>query len=559
MSPQQQQTPSDSRGLATQPLGVIGRLIKLGSNVSVAETVQRELSAINHCQKLGVGLGKGVQGSMAPTIAPHRLTDRHGFLSQRGGNMDRCQRGQIALSRCMTHLCSPIQIGHAAPQNAPLIFARRVVLRTTPYSKVLGFVNGGFGPEDTAFIVTLNGIFVQPVLDPHPIRPSPSISLHLVVKMGSSGSAHETQHLFAAKSHHRVMHQRGINPRQCRPIAKHHVGSVLRLRRRPVIVAPDGTGDLLVQGMAQLDQRVHQLGPVRFVLFFQQSLGACGISHPAKTVILAAVSHPRSIHLTRQPLSTVNTDLHQEGEPRLQSNAQPTQLLVNQIKVEVDTFTPLQFKFQLLGLTITAGTPVSTGLDTTQHSNKSRTHARALFNLQSNLFLARPAGRQVNHRAAMFLGQGRTRLADTVGKANRKGLKVLPKHTGPLEIILHDRRIIETSQRPLKPKPVPSVQYADDIGLMALYKWMWDVVRFRSESFLHNSLLHAGRCPVIFSSPISKTLTIYSLLWLRLCRARFSAVKFYPIPLDREELRKAQKNEIICRALQLLCLTLRSE
>ena len=99
----------------------------------------------------------------------------------------------------------------------------------------------------------------------------------------------------------------------------------------------------------------------------------------------------------------------------------------------------------------------------------------------------------------MLLGQLSSRLADTIGEANSKGLEVLPEHTNLLEIILHDCGVIEAPQRPLNPESVPSVEYADDIGVMTLYKWMRDIVRFGSESFLHNSLLHAERCPVILT------------------------------------------------------------
>src|SRR5881296_595390 len=102
---------------------------------------------------------------------------------------------------------------------------------------------------------------------------------------------------------------------------------------------------------------------------------------------------------------------------------------MDQIEIKVDTFTPLQLEFQLLGGLITTSKPGPTGFDATDDRHQSGTNALSLFDLQSDSLFVRPAGGQINHRPVMVLGQRGTGLAYAVGKADGEGFKVLPEDT----------------------------------------------------------------------------------------------------------------------------------
>src|SRR6266576_1436562 len=501
MSAQQQQASSDCCCLAAQKLGVVGGLIDSDAHVSVTKTVQGELPPINDDQELSIGLSKGVERPVAPAISANPLAYSYRFLGQRSRNMHCRQRGQIAIGRGSAHLCAPMQVGHTAPQNTPLVLASRVVFGAPPDSKVLRLVDRRLAPKHASFVVGLERVLIEPVFDSHPIGTAPSISLHLVVGLGTSGAPHKAQHLLAPKTHYGMMHQSRINAFQSCPVPEHHIGSILAFGGCPVVVALNGPGYLAVQGMAQFDQGSHQLGPVSAVLFIQQCLGARYVSQPAKRVVLPAVGQPRRVHLTCQPLSTIETDLHEKGKPSLQPDAQPAHLLMDQIEIKVDTFTPLQLEFELLGGIITTSKPSPTGFDATDDRHQSRTNALALFDLQSDFLFVRPAGVQINHRPVMLFGQSCPGLAYAVGKADGEGFKVLPQDTSTLEVILHNRGIVETAQRALKPEPVPAVQDANDIGLVALCK---KSVFIRVHPWLEFVLISVIRGLA---------------LWLRLCRA----------------------------------------
>ena len=155
----------------------------------------------------------------------------------------------------------------------------------------------------------------------------------------------KAQHLFAAKAHHRMMHQRWINPLQRSTLVKHHVGGVFALGSRPVVVALDGAGDLGAKRMALLHQRVEQARPVRAQLLRHQRLGVSDIGYPWKTVVLSPISNSSSVHLARQPLPSVETDLNQKREPSLKPKMQKTQLFMEPVKVKVCAFTPLSSSY----------------------------------------------------------------------------------------------------------------------------------------------------------------------------------------------------------------------
>ena len=83
MSSEQAQTSSGGSHLATQALGVVGRFIEFSAHVSIAKPVQRELSAVDNGQELGIGLGERIKGSVTPPVLSYRLAYAQGFLRQR--------------------------------------------------------------------------------------------------------------------------------------------------------------------------------------------------------------------------------------------------------------------------------------------------------------------------------------------------------------------------------------------------------------------------------------------------------------------------------------------
>jgi hypothetical protein len=157
---------------------------------------------------------------------------------------------------------------------------------------------------------------------------------------------------------------------------------------------------------------------------------------------------------------------------------------------------PLQLQFQLLGLLIAPSKPSATRLDATDGRHQPTRNASLCFDLQSDLLFVGPAGGQLNHWAIVLLSQSRRSLADAIGEADGERFEVFPQNTGPLEVELHDRGIVEAAQSALQSESVPAVHNTNDVGLMALYKGVRDIAQLGIESLLHNAFLPEERCPV---------------------------------------------------------------
>src|SRR5262249_13958203 len=174
---------------------------------------------------------------------------------------------------CPTHFRASVKVRYTAAQFAPALRAARTFLGRAKAAKISRFIDRCLNAQDAALVIAFKRALIDPVFDPYAVRPATSIALHLL-KTHLCRAAHKPQHLLTAKGHHRVMHQGGINARKGGPVTKHHIGGVLGLGRRPVVVTLNGTANLSMQRMALFEQRPQKHGPVGAVLLIHQCLGA---------------------------------------------------------------------------------------------------------------------------------------------------------------------------------------------------------------------------------------------------------------------------------------------
>src|SRR5258705_5327849 len=467
---QQSQAPSHRRHLLTLFSPILTGRVKMSPNIAVTKAIERKFSTVDDGHHLSITIPQRIERSVALTLVPHRPTHPGRLFLKRGLYMDRSQSRQMPLGGRPTHLGTPIKVGHASAQDPPLLGTAGVLLRSTKAAKLSGFVNRCFHTQHAPLVVELKRVLVHPVLDPHPIAATASVGHHLIANPDSSRTPPKSKHLFGAKTHHRVMHQRGINPLKRFSIPKHHVGSVFGLGRRPVIFLPDGSADLGMERMTPLDQGTQKLAPLALMLLIHQRLGTPDISHPRIAVLLSSVAHPGSVHLTPEPLSPVQTHLNEKRKPALQSKMQKTQLLMHPIKIQVHAFTPLKLDFQLAGHSIAAQKPGATRFYATQNSDQPLAHLVALLDLAGHFLLARTAQREINHRTVLPPGQLLRRLTNTTGQVRCESLKILPQHSGLPKVLFHHCLIIPAAQRHLQPKTIPAWQHSNHIGLMPLHE-----------------------------------------------------------------------------------------
>jgi hypothetical protein len=170
---------------------------------------------------------------------------------------------------------------------------------------------------------------------------------------------------------------------------------------------------------------------------------------------------------------------------------QKSQLFMDPVKIKMDALAPLNAQLQLLARLVASHTPPPARLHATHDRYQSRPDPVALLNLARLILLACPARRQIDHwpllPLCLFLGC----LTNTARQSRGKILKIFPHHPGSSEVVFHYGWIIQTSQCPLQPQPIPPVQYPHDIGLMTLYECSPNLVTQQIVSVCgHDSHLH---------------------------------------------------------------------
>src|SRR5258707_6546813 len=183
--------------------------VKMSPNIAVTKAIERKFPAVDDGHELSITIPQRIERSVALTLVPHRPTHPSRLFLKRGLYMNRSQSRQMPLGGRPTHLGTPIKVGHASAQDAPLLGTAGVLLRSTKAAKLSGFVNRCFHTQHAALVVELKRVLVHPVLDPHPIAATASVGHHLIAKPDPSPTPPKSKHLFSATTHHRGMHHPG--------------------------------------------------------------------------------------------------------------------------------------------------------------------------------------------------------------------------------------------------------------------------------------------------------------------------------------------------------------
>src|SRR4030095_446061 len=313
---QQSEAPSHRRHLLTLLLPILAGRVKVSTNIAVAKAVEQKFASVNDGHQLGIAIPQRIERSVTLTFVANGPTHLSGLFFERGLHMDCSQSGQMPLGGRPTYFSTPIKVGHASAQDAPLLGTSGVILRRSIAFKLSRLVDRCFNPQYAPFVVELKRIFVHPMLDPHPIAAAAPVGHHFIADPYPARTAPKPQHLFGSKTHHSVMHQRRINPLKRLPVTKHDVGSVFGLGRRPVVLLLDGSVDLSIQRMASSHQRTQKLTPVALVLLIHQRLGTPNIANPRIAVLLSPVAPPGSYPPAARAILYRSDTLESETETR---------------------------------------------------------------------------------------------------------------------------------------------------------------------------------------------------------------------------------------------------
>jgi hypothetical protein len=138
--------------------------------------------------------------------------------------------------------------------------------------------------------------------------------------------------------------------------------------------------------------------------------------------------------------------------------------------VQMQAFTGNLLEFQPLGLAITVKLVGRTGLDRTQHTDPSLSHAVSGGNLQSDLFLVGSGRGQIHIRPAVLLGLS-DRSLDQFGRQTLGvRFEILQENVAAPQVGIHPRQMSDQTKRSAKNQTVPTAENPYNVLLVLFDK-----------------------------------------------------------------------------------------
>jgi hypothetical protein len=172
-----------------------------------------------------------------------------------------------------------------------------------------------------------------------------------------------------------VTDQTRIQLSQVRGRTKQDVAGPFAFLDRPVVIEFQAVPleDHPLNRARLLSNPLQERSPTDPQLPVEPFLGLLHVGHLQEAIVSPQVADPLGIQLPRQPLPAVETDVHREGEPRLQPCMHET---------DHGILVPAP-QFQSLGLGVRSHLVRPTRFDTSQHADQPFSHAVALGDLVS--------------------------------------------------------------------------------------------------------------------------------------------------------------------------------
>ena len=144
----------------------------------------------------------------------------------------------------------------------------------------------------------------------------------------------EAHDVAATQADHGLLQQAWVEPPQRGRITEDDIDGPLALICGPVIGRRMGTEELLVNRIQTVGNLRKSRRPIHGELLIQQVLGLLPVFDPRKAVVLTRVGQPTRVHLSRQPLSAIETDLNRKREPALNTRMQKAKDGMNGVVVQ---------------------------------------------------------------------------------------------------------------------------------------------------------------------------------------------------------------------------------
>ena len=260
------------------------------------------------------------------------------------------------------------------------VFHLRIVLLRTVDLQPLRFVDRRLDAQHHAeLVVHLDAVGSQAVLHARSFPPRLEIAHHLAAESAVDGSGlrqtllQKTHHVRTRQVLDGVMQQTSIKRLQDRLGTEGHVGRHLRLFRRPAVVPQLLVGSQSLElGMHVAQEFRQRLGPIGPHLLVQKRLGTREVRNPREAVLPSLVADAGRIQLSRQPLSTVEANLHLHREPGHDPHVHSAEPRMTQVEVVMQALAEGRLDLQFAHVGVLVQFETAAILDATEHGDQPR-------------------------------------------------------------------------------------------------------------------------------------------------------------------------------------------
>lgn len=385
---------------------------QLTANMLIAESADEVLAAKNSAEERTVFGSERIETAMT------------GF-SQAGGGAEiaylpvglrrvlHCSQGiEVTPVSCSGEPHIAMDIPDTLGKSEPSLYAAAIAFAcVSAYAELVRIIYDRFDTENASgLIIHLDPVLSHAVLDPHPPAANATLVENLPREEPVELATEESKDILGGEAQRAVPHQFRVQAVEGGVVFEDNVRSQFALIGNPVVVK--SSKDAFEKGVDALSEPVQDAWPITLDQAVGKTLGSFEILNGKKGIFQARVGDAVAIHLFGQDLVAVDTDLDEEGKPRLQTDVEPAELRIDEIEVQMKTPTPGGGKTQsILGLTETEG---STGLCGTQNTDKAFRDTVLLSDAVCIPFLA-PEAVQIDAGAALFGSQGLSGEAQLVG------------------------------------------------------------------------------------------------------------------------------------------------
>ena len=405
-----------------------------------------------------IGCDRTKRAITAP-LATDRFTDRIEHVRGRVFVADDRKCLQITCIGGAGDFDTTVYVSHAFAHGNPRLDALAIADDLAVDLEASWVVNGRLDPQyTTIFVVHFDRVLFNPVSDANTFNSLFDIAGELAGETRIGTAAEETHHILGTEVFNGMAREKWINRSEAGGIFEDNIGGIFPLSNGPVVWMQIQAGawpQKRVKAQSELIEKVAPFAAEHFVGHFLYRLW---IFDMQETVFTALIADTGFVHCARKPLPAVHTDLDRARKPTLKSNMHESELSVNEVEVEMETFPFSWDELQLLGLPVLADGVREAWLDTREHADQTGGDAVLCHYLSGNLILGYTWGSNILQGStvteSILLGV----LFDHTRLAVNKLTEVFEQNMIDTEKRFHSLQVADRPERTPKDHPIEPAQ-----------------------------------------------------------------------------------------------------